>query len=281
VTEKQNIKSGKISSGINYYILAFIGIGTVLFIIGNYYTPSVDSEFDEYELITSIGFGSATLFAFIAAKRYWGSEIFGRSYLALAIAYVFYSIGWNAWWYYEISGVNENPFVYWPDLAFIAFYPLVIYHIRKNFKYFKRDNTTNQKLLIIVIPIIITSVFAIVGILEKDDDGGLSTPMTVIGLPDEEPEKFIIQYLVAVAFVFATTLTFSHALVATQIFRTTMLEPAWGLLLLGILINMIADIYYYYIELFGGYVREDPVTGIWLLSTVIISYALVKHRRIF
>jgi hypothetical protein len=92
--------------------------------------------------------------------------------------------------------------------------------------------------------------------------------------------QFYIEFFTGLGFVFATSLTFSFAIVAMQIFRISILGPAWGLLVLGILLNTVADLYYYLTELFGGYVRSDPVTGIWLAGTVFICYGLYMHRKI-
>jgi len=276
--EKQDTNS-KLSDGINYYVLAFIGIGTMIFLVGNSIETPIENKLDGYEILSSMGFAAATIFAFVLAKRYWGSEIFGRSYLALAIGYLCYSIGWNLWWYYEIYEKVENPYFYYPDIFFIAFYPLVIYHIRKNFKYFKRTTTSNQKLTIIIIPLVLSSVYAFFGLVPVEAEGGLLT-LKINEFPDYDT-RFYAEFFTGLGFTFASALTFSFAIVGAQIFRTTVLGAAWGLLLLGIMINTAADTYYYIYELFGDYERSDPVIGIWLLSTVIICYGLFKHRKEF
>ena len=122
-----------------------------------------------------------------------------------------------------------------------------------------------------------TSIYAFFGIVPVEVESGLSTLR--IGVFPEYDLEFYAVYFTGLGFVFGSSLTFSHAIVAAQIFRTSVLGPAWGLLLLGILLNTAADIYYYISELFGDYVRSDPVTGIWLVSTVVICYGLFKHRK--
>jgi hypothetical protein len=271
---EENVTPGK---RINYYVLAIIIAGLIIFLIGNSIEPVVEEELDFYELLTSLGFAAVTILAFVVAKHYWGSKVFGKSYLALAIAYVLYSIGWNLWWFYEIWYHVDNPYVALPDVFFIAFYPFVIYHINKNFKHFRKSTTKSQKLIIIATPIIFCSIYAFFGFFEVGVEGGLSTiHITPYAVYDDQ---FYIEFFTGLAFVFATSLTFSMAIVATQIFRTTVLGTAWGLLLLGILLNTVADLYYYINELFGGYVRTDPVTGIWLAGTVFMCYGLYKHRK--
>jgi hypothetical protein len=272
---KENIKS---EMKINYYVIAVITIGLLIFIIGNSIEPEIEEELDFYELMTSLGFASVTVFSFFIARRYWGSKVFAKTYLALALGFLCYSIGWNLWWFYEIWYHIENPYVALPDVFFIAYYPFVIYHLRKNSKYFRPSTTQSQKLIIVFTPIVISSIYCLFGLFQVSADGGLAT-IQISAFPNYD-SQFYLEFFTGLVFVFATSLTFSFAIVATQIFRTTVLGPAWGLLLLGILLNTVADLYYYINELFGGYVRSDPVTGVWLAGTVFLCYGLYKHHKI-
>ena len=271
---EEKIHPGK---GINYYVIAVITIGILIFLIGNSIEPEVEDELDFYELMTSLGFASVTIFAFFMAKRYWGSRIFGKTYLALALGFLCYSIGWNLWWYIVIYGLDSNPYFNYPDIFFIAYYPLIIYHIRQNSNYFKRSISGKQKLIIVIIPITITSMYAFFGLFQISADGGLATIQ--ISAYSNYDEEFFKEFFLGFGYIFATSLTFGLAIIAAQIFRTTVLGAAWGLLLLGIMLNTFADIFYYYVELFGGYVRQDPVTGIWLAGTVFLCYGLYLHRK--
>ncbi|MDH3204567.1 MAG: hypothetical protein OEL81_07820 [Nitrosopumilus sp.] len=263
--------------GINYYVIAAITLGILVFIIGNSIEPDEEESLDFYEFMTSLGFAAVTVFAFFITKRYWGSKVFGKSYLALALGFLCYSIGWNLWWFYEIWYQVENPYVDLPDVFFIAYYPLVIYHIQKNYQYFRKSVTKSQKSIIILIPIIIPIIYCFFGLFQVSADGGLATIQ--ISTYQNYDDQFYIEFFTGLVFVFATSLVFALAIVAAQIFRTTVLGAAWGLLLLGILLNTVADLYYYINELFGGYVRQDPVTGIWLAGTVFLCYGLYLHRK--
>lgn len=274
----QDKRQEKIRGGVNYYVLAFITAGILIYIIGNAVEPVVDEELDFYEALSSAGFIAVIIFASIVARRYWGSKVFGKSYLALTIGYLCYSIGWNLFWVYEIYFRVQNPYPYYPDIFFFVFYPLIIYHIRKNFHYFRRSLSQNQKLIIIVIPIIMSSIYAFFGIIPVEAESGLGS-IKISALPEYD-QTFYTEYLTGLVFTFVTSLTFSSAIVAAQIFHETILGSAWGLLLLGILLNTAADIYYYIFELFGDYVRANPITGIWLASTVVMCYALYLHRKV-
>ena len=272
-------KSGKKEQGLNKIVLALIAVGTLLFIIGNSYEPEIEESLDFYEASVTAGFGVAAIFGFRIAKKYWGSEVFGRAYLSLSIGYACYFIGWALWFTFEIVFQVENPYPYYPDIFYFAFYPFAIYHLRANINYFSRNNLRkSQKVIIPLIPFCTTLFYAIFGFVPMDaSETGLGFSIPAISDYDQ---TFYIEYFTGLSFVAATSFTFSSAIVGFYVFRSSILGPAWGLLLVGIALNTMADIYYYINELFGGYVRADPVTGIWTASTIVVCYALYKHRKI-
>ena len=80
------------------------------------------------------------------------------------------------------------------------------------------------------------------------------------------------------AYVVATSLTFAYAIIGAQLFRGKILGTAWGLLLLGIGLNWVADVQYYFFSI-TYYDRSSPVHGIWLGGAMIVCYALYKHKK--
>jgi hypothetical protein len=70
------------------------------------------------------------------------------------------------------------------------------------------------------------------------------------------------------------------ALLGAIVFRGGSLGIVWILLLLGVLVTSIGDIWYFYLELFDGYGSGHPVELLWYAGYWIIFYALYKHRKI-
>jgi len=97
-----------------------------------------------------------------------------------------------------------------------------------------------------------------------------------------ELEKLAIEYTPFIskqnAYVVATSLTFAYAIIGAQVFRGKILGTAWGLLLLGIGLNWVADIQYYFFSI-TYFDRSSPVHGIWLGGAMIVCYALYKHKK--
>jgi hypothetical protein len=271
-------KPEKVETGINYYVLGGIAVGMILYAIGNTIEIHDATKLDLYEAILLAAFASASIFAFIVARRYWGSKIFGRAYLALGIGYACYFGGWLLWYIYQIVYQVENPYPYYPDISYFSYFPFALYHLRTNIHYFRRTLQMGQKIVIIAIPAGVTSVYAFFGLFPIDAVEGISR----IGIEQimQYDFDFYKEYLTGMAFVILTTLTFSYAMIGFQIFRNTILGAAWGLLLTGIALNTIADVPYYILELFGPYQPELVITPIWVAGPVVISYALYKHRAL-
>ena len=268
--EHENIK---FQANLNYYVLTLIFILIIIFEVANYFDPVIEPQLDGFELLRLLGFPSASIFSFWVAKKYWGSTVFGKAYLALGIAYALYTAGDSTWYVYEVI-LQQSPYPSLADIGYFGFYPFAIYHLRTNIKYFKRQLDKRQKLILFSIPVGSSLIYIFFSLFIVDASHGIfHTTM----MPDTQINP--IEFLVGLAYIAATTLTFSFAIVGTQVFRSGALGSAWGLLLLGIALNTFADYYYYYSENFGEFIRSNPVHGVWLASTMIICYALYKHVK--
>ena len=267
----------KTESKINWYVISIIFILIVAYDIANSIEPSIDAELDFFEITRMLGFLAVSLFSFVVAKRYWGSSVFGKAYLALAIGYTFYFFGDLLWYVFEIGYQVENPYPYFPDIGYFGFYPFAIYHLKTNVHYFKRKLDTNQKKILFLIPFGTALIFTIGSLIPFDVSSGLAS-LKILPVPVYD-QTYYIEFLTGLAFVIATTLTFSYAIIGAQVFQTGQLSTAWRLILIGIGLNTVADVHYYFTELFGGYDRTNPVHGIWMASTIILCYALYKHMK--
>lgn len=335
-------KNENIRGDLNYYVITGIFISVLFFTVVNSFEPQIDAQLDFFELVFILGYTATAVFSFIVAKRYWGSEIFGKAYVALGIAYAATAIGATLFDVYQIQGI-ANPYPYYPDIFFALFYPFAIYHLRRNTNYFKRKLDKKQKTILIIIPATITLAYAF----------ALLVPITILSsVPDllssqEKPPKLVpnvnsingpsnslqsttigntTYYLVPVKYsgstiypqiydknvlfklvpivitnmkfgqmqqhdqtfyngfymgvfyVAATTFTFAWAIIGFQVFRGTVLGIPWGLLLVGIGLNSIGDMSYYYTSIYS-YDRTNPIIGVWVGGCMIVCYALYRHRK--
>jgi hypothetical protein len=217
----------------------------------------ISDRFGTTELIQLVTPLIPSIFAFLVARRYWGSEVFGKAYLALGLAYLMTFIGEIVWNYYVVV-LQEEPYPSIADIFFFAWYPFAIYHLVKNSLYFKRRLDISTKIWLTMIPIVIVSVYSYLTI----ESGGLT-----------------FDFYYGLIFVAATSVSLSFAILGASVFRYSILRTVWLLLVLGIMINSVADVWYYYLEIFGQYDEVHVVNSMWIAGFMIVAYALYKHRK--
>jgi len=167
-------KAGK---GLNYYVLAGIFISVIIFAVGNTQEPQIDTQIDFFEFSLILAYFAPGVMGYIIAKRYWGSQVFGKAYLALATAFTTTAIGQIIFQHFQLIGVS-NPFPSWPDLGYGCFYPLAIYHLWKNIHYFKKKLDRKQKIMLIIFPAGITSIYILALLMPISVVGGVSDLMS-------------------------------------------------------------------------------------------------------
>lgn len=269
--EPSSLKS---STGINFYVLTLFFILIAALEVVNYFDPVVEPQLDGIELLRLLGFPAAAIFGFWATKRYWGSSVFGRAYLSLAIGYAFYTAGDATWYVYEVV-LQQAPYPSLADIGYFGFYPFAIYHLRKNIHYFKRKLDKRQKIILVAIPIGSSIIYAFFSLMIIDISAGLFHGTIASDINQINP----VEFLVGLAYIVATTTVFAYVIVGVQVFYYGKLSSAWCLLAIGIGLNTFADYFYYYSENFGEFSRSNPIHGLWIASTMVVCYALYKHVK--
>ena len=205
--------------------------------------------------------------SFFVAHRYGLSQVFGKSYLMFSLAYFVFFLAEITYYAYDVI-YGIDPYPSFADIFFFAFYPLTALHIIINFRFFKTKTKNWQKVLFIAIPAIIFTAYTFTA---SDAYGGIDE---IIG--DDEA---LFDYSYGLIFVAVAAITLSLAALGAIVFRGGMLGVVWILLLVGILINNIGDVWYYYLELFEGFDLYHPVNLFWYSSSLIMIYALYKHSK--
>ena len=256
--EEKNITT-EIESKINYKVLLLI-VGLTVTVAILFIVIEDDVEALDFTDITyGMGALSCGILCFWLFKKYKGSEIFGRTYLALGVAFICFFVGDMIWNYYTII-LLEDPYPSLADIFYIAFYPLVIYHLISHIRYFGEKTNPQTILLLVALSIIIIGWYSFLSIEEVD----------II-----EFDTFLAIFYAALS---ATAL--SLAILGLIVFYKSVLAPVWLLFASGIFILMVSDTWYYYAELVGGYTGNHPVNVLWTLAFMVIAYALIKHTKI-
>ena len=258
--DEPDVVPEKLRNPINYKILALIfGLGVASYIGLNVMGEDNAANF---VFFPSVGATLAvSIVSFVVAKRYSGALVFGKAYLALGFAYLSYTIAEVLYYVLHSLGMETYPSI--ADVFFFALYPLSLIHLIVNIRFFNAKFAIGHKIWLVMIPILFVSVY---GFLSFEE------------LNAENIDSFDFYY--GIIFVIAASITFSFASIGASIFRQGVIGVAWLLLVIGLLINALADLWYYHEELFGLYHDTHPLTVIWWTSNGIIIYALYKHQKI-
>jgi hypothetical protein len=113
------------------------------------------------------------------------------------------------------------------------------------------------------------------------NDGTIDLIPRIFTLPEPMHTRdfdFVKGYLTGLFFVAATSIVFTWTIIGAQVFRGSVLGLPWGLLLVGIGLNTIADISYYYTQI-EGYDRSNAIISLWVLGYMLVCYALYLHKK--
>lgn len=245
-----------LSVGVIFIIIA---LGVVFQIFNYYVIEQVDDELDIIEISVTVVFGIAAVMSFLVSRSYsWKTEVFGKTYFSLGMAYTMFIIAEIIWDYYEVI-LKTSPYPSPADVFYFAFYPFTIYHLVKNCRFFKPKIGKFEKAWLVAIPLTIVGIYS----YSAYDQLG----------------EFNLDFYYGSTFVIGTSITLSLAILGVTIFRQSLLGVIWMLLAFGIFLNSLADVWYYYLEIFDLYSREHVTMTLWFTSTNFIIYALYKHYK--
>lgn len=196
--------------------------------------------------------------AFIVSKLYWPGKVFGKAYLALGIAFGMWFIAEIMWQIHE-NVLFIEPYPSFADIFYFAFYPFALYHLITNIRGFEVKITKKTVVWMASIPIFIVSVYSYLATLEWGAG---------------------FDYYYTMFFVSIASVSAPFAVLGTQMFRRSALGGVWSLLAVGIFLHIFADIWYYYLEIFGQYEDTHVVNVFWQVGWMFIIYSLYKHQKV-
>lgn len=255
-----DIVSDKLESKLSYLFIGLIIVAAIVFhVLVNFVFNSDDS--DLIVLVFSIMNPLITSsIAFLVAHIYRDAEVFGKAYLSLAAGYFAIFLGELTYFIYE-SVLQIEPYPSIADVFFFLQYPLILFHLNLNIKFFAPSVNKITKSIITAIPIVV--VLAYIGFSAYESGF----------------EELNFDFYYGLIFVTMSSATLSLALLGAITFKEGVLGKAWLLLLIGILCNTIGDTWYYNLEIFEQYDLMHPVNLFWYVGYWIVAYSLFKHRK--
>jgi hypothetical protein len=268
----------QLESRINYTVLGILGVLIVFFGFANSLTPQVDSELDFFELTFVLSQAAAAVISFMIAKRYWGSKVFGAAYLSLGIACSLYCAGLVLYLIFQIGYAVAYPYPSWPDVGLFLFYPFAIFHLARNVHYFRKNLQRIEKLLIVLMPAFVTILYVALTFLSAGDPNTTGANASDnLGIQQQHVNQFWNSLFLGAAYMVASTVLFSYALIGFRLFHKSLLGAPWGLLLVGLILTWAGDLAFFYSSIYS-YDRTNPIITVWVAGSIMICYALYKHK---
>lgn len=252
------IVSTDTNSKIDFRILIGIFTGIILFQI---YLGLLDFESDVENSIIVLSLtgqiitGVASL---IVARKHSGSKL-AISFYSLAIAFFSLAIGeiiYNT--YLFVFDIDPYPSI--ADFFFFLLYPFSMIHLIINIKFYQVQITLKSIIGMIVVSAIVTSTYTYFAF---DVFGG-----------------FNLDFYYGLIFVAGSAVITTLGIYAVIVVKNIPLSNSWILLVGGILLGTIADVWYHSLELLDAYNTEHAVNLFWYASYFVIIYSLYKHYKI-
>jgi len=238
---------------INFKVICIIGV----IVIGFHILVNVSEDSDlliyGFSMIIPL---SVSIFGFITAKKYSGTAVYSKAYLMLGIAFVLMFFAELTYFIYE-QFLDLDPYPSIADVFFFLFYPLIIGYLIVNLRFFGVKIQKSALFIMLGIPVIVTLVY--------------------VDLTLSDFGSFDFYY--GIIFVAAASFTLGLAIQTSRIFKGGLIGTAWLVLVIGIILNVIGDTWYYYTEVIGEYTLEDPVNLCWYSAYLLILYSLFKHKK--
>ena len=262
---KPNIVPEHLKNPINYKILVLIFVSVLTFQSILYFIP--ESEHEKYEFVISvISFVNplaTSIASFVVWKWYGGSLVFGRAYFFLGMGYFMVFTAELTYLIYDLV-LNIDPYPSVADVFFFALYPFTLIHLILNIKFFKLKILQTEKKWLFIIPIFI--IITYVG-------------FSILSTSGESEDYISFDFFYGLVFTIGSAVTLAFAIVGAKIFREGALGTVWLLLVIGILVNTIGDVWYYHLEIFEQYNLMHPVNIFWYSSYWLMVYALYRHKK--
>ena len=253
------VVSPNLSSKINYKVMIGIFIGVILLQI---YLNMIDNE-DQIEISIIIVSLSCEIItgaaAFIVSRKYRGTMVFGRSYLSLSAAFFSVAIGEIIYNVY-LFAFHQDPYPSIADAFFFLLYPFTLLHLLINIRFFKVGISLKSIFLVTALSVLIILVYSIYAY--------------------ESIGEFNFDYFYGLIFISGAAIITSVGIYGAIVVRKIPLGRAWILLVSGILLGTIGDVWYHYLEIMDSYSTSHIVNLFWYASYLVIIYSLYKHYKI-
>ncbi len=250
------IVSADTGSKIDFRILVGIFAGVISFQIYLGFLDSVDVENFTF-IISLVGIFLVAIASLIVAKKQGQSKI-SKAFYSLSIGFFCLSIGEILYYNLPLIGIDPYPSI--GDLFYFLYYPFAMIHLIINSKFYQKQFNFKRVLGMVLVAAVVTIIYAFFAF--------------------ELLEGFNFDFTYGLIFVAGASAITAVGFYAAVVARGIPLRTSWFLLVTGILLGTIADVWYQSLELLGAYDGYHIVNLFWHAGYFVIAYSLYKHYKI-
>lgn len=246
----------RIESKINYKIILLLVFGNagLYFVIDSLEENLANGIVSEvliiFPLITCVS-------SFAMAGLNKMSKTFGRSFFILGIGYLSIFIGETIYTIEDLV-LDTSPYPSIADAFFISAYPCQITYAIIHIRYFQPRVRKSAVIGMSLVSLLLTLTYFFIS------PDALSNPSF---------ELFYGSF-----FVMFSAATLSITAYGASLFRNGFLATSWFVLLVGLIINTGADVWYYHLEALNQYDSKSPVNALWFVGYWVVTYSLYKTK---
>ncbi|MEM3400195.1 MAG: hypothetical protein QXP42_05175 [Candidatus Micrarchaeia archaeon] len=196
-------------------------------------------------------------------RLFWkGKSEFGFSWLLVLIGVILWLCAEATWAYYDVLVGVDVPYPSLADVAWtLGYLPIIagLYRISQDTLAYHNRNHIFAVLVLGAVVGILLAIFLVPPISNAEVSAA---------------EKFFDVFYIAADIIIVTLVV----LTALFFFGSKLLQP-WLVMLLGFLLICIADIWFVYLNVFGGYGTQHPVDALYSISYLLIGFGAFFYRE--
>lgn len=201
------------------------------------------------------------ILSIVSVKRHGLTGSHGKAWLCFAIFSVMWFIAEQVWFLLEMF-YNQKPFPSIADFFYIAGYPayfvFTILYLRP------AKNTITRKM------IVVSSLIGIAVLIPN-------VYMTLENSSDETPFAITL----GAVYPIADAIVLVPAIIGVTLFFGGKVNFLWSLMLVGIIVEVVADTGFQYFSLDNSYYTGHPVDILFLFAYILFSFGVYDHIKIF
>ncbi len=200
--------------------------------------------------------GTLAIVSLYMLKRYYGTQVFGKSYIFLFSGIMSVLVGDLS--YNILLLFDYDPTLSISDIFFLGFYACMSLHLYFIIKNFKKKFDKKDFLIMLIVVFAILSTYSLITF--------------------NETQNFILDFYYKI-FITCSAIVAAFAFFGIRVLIKIPLGRSWLIITIGILVGTISDVWFLHAITFELFTLSHESNQLWHVSYFIILYGLYKTTK--